>query len=154
MCSCKYEDACSIVYIEYLLPLLLPWLKIFSTSSYAFSALKGPVLKCTLIDTHHTLGGPQMLLPLPLLPRSLHGRRGRVSLSLSLALSLSLWTSDAAAADALSLTHSLSLSLSLSADPQMPQPLMDGSIEYEDGTSATMSQMAKDVTVFLVCVYV
>ena len=32
---------------------------------------------------------------------------------------------------------------------QMPQPLMDGSIEYEDGTEATMSQMAKDVTVFL-----
>ena len=31
----------------------------------------------------------------------------------------------------------------------MPQPLMDGSIEYEDGTEATMSQMAKDVTVFL-----
>ena len=32
---------------------------------------------------------------------------------------------------------------------QMPQPLMDGSIEYEDGTEATMSQMAKDVTLFL-----
>jgi len=32
---------------------------------------------------------------------------------------------------------------------QMPQPLMDGSIEYEDGTEATMSQMAKDVSVFL-----
>jgi len=31
----------------------------------------------------------------------------------------------------------------------MPQPLMDGSIEYEDGTEATMSQMAKDVSVFL-----
>ena len=32
---------------------------------------------------------------------------------------------------------------------QMPQPLMDGSIEYEDGTEATQSQMAKDVTIFL-----
>ena len=31
----------------------------------------------------------------------------------------------------------------------MPQPLMDGSIEYEDGTEATQSQMAKDVTIFL-----
>ena len=31
----------------------------------------------------------------------------------------------------------------------MPQPLMDGSIEYEDGTEATMSQMAKDVSIFL-----
>jgi ubiquinol-cytochrome c reductase cytochrome c1 subunit len=32
---------------------------------------------------------------------------------------------------------------------QMPQPLYDGSIEYEDGTPATASQMAKDVTTFL-----
>merc|ERR1711934_520634 len=31
----------------------------------------------------------------------------------------------------------------------MPQPLMDGSIDYEDGTPATMSQMAKDVSTFL-----
>lgn len=31
----------------------------------------------------------------------------------------------------------------------MPQPLMDGSVDYEDGTPATMSQMAKDVSTFL-----
>merc|ERR1711934_237511 len=31
----------------------------------------------------------------------------------------------------------------------MPQPLMDGSVEYEDGTPATISQMAKDVAIFL-----
>merc|ERR1711907_786345 len=31
----------------------------------------------------------------------------------------------------------------------MPQPLQDGSIDYEDGTPATMSQMAKDVSTFL-----
>ena len=31
----------------------------------------------------------------------------------------------------------------------MPPPLMDGQIEYQDGTPATMSQMAKDVAVFL-----
>lgn len=31
----------------------------------------------------------------------------------------------------------------------MPQPLMDGAVEFEDGTPATISQMAKDVSVFL-----
>jgi len=31
----------------------------------------------------------------------------------------------------------------------MPPPLMDGAVEYEDGTPATASQMAKDVTTFL-----
>ena len=31
----------------------------------------------------------------------------------------------------------------------MPPPLMDGQVEYADGTPATMSQMAKDVSVFL-----
>lgn len=31
----------------------------------------------------------------------------------------------------------------------MPQPLQDGQVDYEDGTPATMSQMAKDVSVFL-----
>lgn len=31
----------------------------------------------------------------------------------------------------------------------MPAPLMDGAVEYEDGTVATASQMAKDVTTFL-----
>merc|ERR1712178_196547 len=31
----------------------------------------------------------------------------------------------------------------------MPQPLMDGAVEFEDGTQATISQMAKDVCVFL-----
>ena len=31
----------------------------------------------------------------------------------------------------------------------MPPPLSDGQIEYEDGTPATVSQMAKDVTSFL-----
>jgi ubiquinol-cytochrome c reductase cytochrome c1 subunit len=31
----------------------------------------------------------------------------------------------------------------------MPPPLMDGQIEYEDGTPCTTSQMAKDVAVFL-----
>jgi ubiquinol-cytochrome c reductase cytochrome c1 subunit len=31
----------------------------------------------------------------------------------------------------------------------MPQPLQDGQVEYEDGTPATISQMAKDVSVFL-----
>merc|ERR1712023_551827 len=31
----------------------------------------------------------------------------------------------------------------------MPQPLQDGQVEYEDGTPATISQMAKDVAVFL-----
>lgn len=31
----------------------------------------------------------------------------------------------------------------------MPPPLMDGQIEYSDGTPATVSQMAKDVTTFL-----
>ncbi|XP_003391337.1 PREDICTED: cytochrome c1, heme protein, mitochondrial-like [Amphimedon queenslandica] len=31
----------------------------------------------------------------------------------------------------------------------MPQQLYDGGIEYEDGTPATVSQMAKDVTTFL-----
>jgi ubiquinol-cytochrome c reductase cytochrome c1 subunit len=32
----------------------------------------------------------------------------------------------------------------------MPQPLQDGQVDYEDGTPATMSQMAKDVSVFLI----
>ena len=31
----------------------------------------------------------------------------------------------------------------------LKQPLYDGSVEYEDGTPATASQMAKDVTTFL-----
>jgi len=31
----------------------------------------------------------------------------------------------------------------------MPAPLMDGQVEYEDGTPATVCQMAKDVTTFL-----
>lgn len=31
----------------------------------------------------------------------------------------------------------------------MPAPLMDEQVEYEDGTPATVSQMAKDVTTFL-----
>jgi len=31
----------------------------------------------------------------------------------------------------------------------MPKPLSDGQVEYEDGTPATESQMAKDVSVFL-----
>jgi len=31
----------------------------------------------------------------------------------------------------------------------MPPPLQDGQLEYEDGTPATVSQMAKDVTAFL-----
>jgi ubiquinol-cytochrome c reductase cytochrome c1 subunit len=31
----------------------------------------------------------------------------------------------------------------------MPAPLVDGQVEYEDGTPATVSQMAKDVSVFL-----
>merc|ERR1712227_372038 len=31
----------------------------------------------------------------------------------------------------------------------MPQPLQDGQVEYEDGTPATISQMAKDVSVYL-----
>lgn len=31
----------------------------------------------------------------------------------------------------------------------MPPPLQDGGLEYEDGTPATVSQMAKDVTTFL-----
>jgi ubiquinol-cytochrome c reductase cytochrome c1 subunit len=31
----------------------------------------------------------------------------------------------------------------------MPQPLQDGQVDYEDGTPATMSQMAKDVSIFL-----
>ena len=31
----------------------------------------------------------------------------------------------------------------------MPAPLNDGAVEYEDGTPATASQMAKDVSVFL-----
>ncbi|CAM9240543.1 unnamed protein product [Chrysoparadoxa australica] len=31
----------------------------------------------------------------------------------------------------------------------MPPPLVDGAVEYEDGTPATVSQMAKDVTCFL-----
>jgi len=31
----------------------------------------------------------------------------------------------------------------------MPPPLMDGSVDYEDGTPATLSQCAKDVSIFL-----
>ncbi len=31
----------------------------------------------------------------------------------------------------------------------MPKMIMDGGIEYEDGTPATASQMAKDVVTFL-----
>lgn len=31
----------------------------------------------------------------------------------------------------------------------MPAPLVDGQVEYEDGTEATTSQMAKDVATFL-----
>jgi len=31
----------------------------------------------------------------------------------------------------------------------MPQPLQDEQVEYEDGTPATISQMAKDVSMFL-----
>jgi ubiquinol-cytochrome c reductase cytochrome c1 subunit len=31
----------------------------------------------------------------------------------------------------------------------MPPPLQDGQVEYPDGTPATISQMAKDVAVFL-----
>lgn len=31
----------------------------------------------------------------------------------------------------------------------MPPPLQDGQVEYEDGTPATVTQMAKDVTTFL-----
>jgi len=31
----------------------------------------------------------------------------------------------------------------------MPQQLFDGSVEYPDGTPATITQMAKDVTTFL-----
>jgi ubiquinol-cytochrome c reductase cytochrome c1 subunit len=31
----------------------------------------------------------------------------------------------------------------------MPPPLMDGSVTYPDGTPATMTQMAKDVAIFL-----
>merc|ERR1712146_211830 len=31
----------------------------------------------------------------------------------------------------------------------MPPPLSDGAIEYEDGTNNSLSQLAKDVTVFL-----
>lgn len=31
----------------------------------------------------------------------------------------------------------------------MPQPLQDGQVEYEDGTPATQSQMAKDIAVYL-----
>merc|ERR1712046_560949 len=32
----------------------------------------------------------------------------------------------------------------------MPQPLQDGVVDFEDGTPATISQMAKDVSVFLI----
>ncbi len=32
---------------------------------------------------------------------------------------------------------------------QMPPPIYDGGVEYEDGTEANASQMAKDVTTFL-----
>tara|TARA_Y100001980_G_C14370780_1_gene175765 strand:- start:371 stop:685 length:315 start_codon:yes stop_codon:yes gene_type:complete len=32
---------------------------------------------------------------------------------------------------------------------RMSQPLYDGSVEYSDGTQATLSQMSKDVTAFL-----
>jgi hypothetical protein len=31
----------------------------------------------------------------------------------------------------------------------MARPLQDGQVEYDDGTPATTSQMAKDVTIFL-----
>lgn len=31
----------------------------------------------------------------------------------------------------------------------MPPPLQDGQVSYPDGTEATISQMAKDVSVFL-----
>jgi len=31
----------------------------------------------------------------------------------------------------------------------MPKPLNDGSVEYSDGTKATVSQMAQDVTAFM-----
>ena len=31
----------------------------------------------------------------------------------------------------------------------MPQPLFEGMVDYEDGTEASVSQMAKDVTTFL-----
>jgi ubiquinol-cytochrome c reductase cytochrome c1 subunit len=31
----------------------------------------------------------------------------------------------------------------------MPPPLQDGQVEFPDGTPATVSQMAKDVSVFL-----
>merc|ERR1711939_1265997 len=31
----------------------------------------------------------------------------------------------------------------------MPQPLQDEQVDYEDGTPATISQMAKDVSIFL-----
>ena len=31
----------------------------------------------------------------------------------------------------------------------MPQPINEGAVEYEDGTSPTVTQMAKDVCVFL-----
>mgnify|MGYP001428401638 CR=1 FL=1 len=31
----------------------------------------------------------------------------------------------------------------------MPPPISDGAVEYEDGTPATVTQMAKDVCVFL-----
>ena len=33
---------------------------------------------------------------------------------------------------------------------QMPKPLSDGLIEYNDGTEASEEQMAKDITIFLV----
>ena len=33
---------------------------------------------------------------------------------------------------------------------QMPKPLSDGLIEYNDGTEASEEQMAKDITTFLV----
>ena len=32
----------------------------------------------------------------------------------------------------------------------MPPPLSDGAVEYEDGTEATLEQLAEDVTAFLV----
>ena len=32
---------------------------------------------------------------------------------------------------------------------KMPKPLMDGQVEYNDGTEATEQQMAKDVVTFL-----
>ena len=31
----------------------------------------------------------------------------------------------------------------------MPPPLMDGSVDFEDGTPATLTQCAKDVSIFL-----